>query len=192
MTETIVVLTEDTLAAADVEHITALHAGRDARYHVLVPADTERNLLVSLIDHLSLGEMREALDEARAAPTTSDVPVGAVVLDESGRVIGRGRNRREADADPTAHAELLALRHLADRIDSGAIDTVLIHDATSDASVTASPQGVVREGAPWDAGEGNLAEAVRSSLASGRAVRAGRAWVATAAANRASGLKPYL
>jgi tRNA(adenine34) deaminase len=54
--------------------------------------------------------MREALEEARAAPTTSDVPVGAVVLDESGAVVGRGRNRREADADPTGHAELLALR----------------------------------------------------------------------------------
>jgi tRNA(adenine34) deaminase len=54
--------------------------------------------------------MREALDEARAAVTTSDVPIGAVVLDPSGEVIGRGRNRREADGDPTAHAEVLALR----------------------------------------------------------------------------------
>ena len=57
--------------------------------------------------------MREALDEARAALATDDVPIGAVVLDPSGAVIGRGRNRREADADPTAHAEVVALREAA-------------------------------------------------------------------------------
>jgi tRNA(adenine34) deaminase len=67
---------------------------------------------------VSLGErwdaaMRAALDEARAASGASDVPVGAVVLDASGAVIGRGRNRREVDADPTAHAEVVALREAA-------------------------------------------------------------------------------
>ena len=51
-----------------------------------------------------------ALDEAVAAPLTGDVPVGAVVVDPSGQVIGRGHNAREAQQDPTAHAELLALR----------------------------------------------------------------------------------
>ena len=60
--EIILVLTEDTLTAADVEHITALHPDDDVRYQVLVPAETERNMLVSLVDHLSLGELREALD----------------------------------------------------------------------------------------------------------------------------------
>lgn len=54
-----------------------------------------------------------ALVEARAALETQDVPVGAVVLDASGAVIGRGRNRREADGDPTAHAEVLAIREAA-------------------------------------------------------------------------------
>lgn len=57
--------------------------------------------------------MREAFAEARAALTTSDVPIGAVVLDPSGAVVGTGRNRREADADPTAHAEVVALREAA-------------------------------------------------------------------------------
>jgi tRNA(adenine34) deaminase len=57
--------------------------------------------------------MRSALDEARTAVATSDVPVGAVVLDAAGREIGRGRNRREADRDPTAHAEVIALRAAA-------------------------------------------------------------------------------
>jgi tRNA(adenine34) deaminase len=59
------------------------------------------------------GAMRQALDEARAAVATGDVPIGAVVLDEDGTLLGRGRNAREADADPTAHAEVLALREAA-------------------------------------------------------------------------------
>jgi len=57
--------------------------------------------------------MRAALDEARAASATSDVPVGAVLLDDSGAILGRGRNEREAYADPTAHAEVVALRAAA-------------------------------------------------------------------------------
>ncbi|MGA8209420.1 MAG: tRNA adenosine(34) deaminase TadA [Nocardioidaceae bacterium] len=57
--------------------------------------------------------MREALAEARAAAATADVPVGAVVVDRGGVVLGRGRNRREADADPTGHAEVVALRQAA-------------------------------------------------------------------------------
>ncbi len=57
--------------------------------------------------------MRAALREAQAALATSDVPVGAVVLDETGQVVARGRNRREADADPTGHAEVVALRRAA-------------------------------------------------------------------------------
>ncbi len=57
--------------------------------------------------------MRAALEEARAARETGDVPVGAVVLDASGAVIARGRNRREADGDPTAHAEIVAIRAAA-------------------------------------------------------------------------------
>ena len=57
--------------------------------------------------------MREALGEARAALATSDVPIGAVVVDPDGTVVGTGRNRREADHDPTAHAEVVALRQAA-------------------------------------------------------------------------------
>jgi tRNA(adenine34) deaminase len=58
--------------------------------------------------------MRAALVEAAAALATDDVPVGAVVVDEHGRVVGRGRNRREADDDPTAHAEVVAIRQAAE------------------------------------------------------------------------------
>jgi tRNA(adenine34) deaminase len=54
-----------------------------------------------------------ALEEARGALATGDVPIGAVVLDPAGEVIGRGRNVREAAADPTGHAEVVALREAA-------------------------------------------------------------------------------
>jgi hypothetical protein len=64
VTETILLLTEDALTTADAERITDLHADEDVRYRALVPADTEQNLLVSIVDHLSLGELREALDAA--------------------------------------------------------------------------------------------------------------------------------
>jgi tRNA(adenine34) deaminase len=57
--------------------------------------------------------MRLALDEARGALSTGDVPIGAVVLDPAGAVIGRGRNVREAVADPTGHAEVVAIREAA-------------------------------------------------------------------------------
>ena len=57
--------------------------------------------------------MAEALTEARAAALHDDVPVGAVVLSPEGLIVGRGHNRREIDGDPTAHAEVLALRDAA-------------------------------------------------------------------------------
>lgn len=58
--------------------------------------------------------MRLALREARRA--AGDVPVGAVVLDPSGRLLGAGRNERERTGDPTAHAEIVALRQAAVRL----------------------------------------------------------------------------
>lgn len=57
--------------------------------------------------------MRLALTEADAALVTEDVPIGAVVLSPTGEVIGTGRNVREADHDPTGHAEVVALRAAA-------------------------------------------------------------------------------
>jgi len=57
--------------------------------------------------------MRRALDLAAGAAADGDVPVGALVLDESGIVIGSGQNTRERDGDPTGHAEIVALRQAA-------------------------------------------------------------------------------
>nr|MCW2728180.1 tRNA-specific adenosine deaminase [Aeromicrobium sp.] len=57
--------------------------------------------------------MGEALDLARSTAGDGDVPVGALVVDPGGDVIGRGRNTRERDADPTGHAEVVAIREAA-------------------------------------------------------------------------------
>ena len=66
--------------------------------------------------------MTLALDEARAALATGDVPVGAVVLDAAGAVIARGRNLREAEQDPSGHAEIVALRAAAAALGSWRLD----------------------------------------------------------------------
>jgi tRNA(adenine34) deaminase len=66
--------------------------------------------------------MRLALEEAHAALVTDDVPIGAVVVGPNGDIISRGRNAREARVDPTAHAEILALRAAADVLGSWRLD----------------------------------------------------------------------
>jgi len=66
--------------------------------------------------------MAEALAQARLAVGHDDVPVGAVVVDPEGRVIGRGRNRREVDADPSAHAEVVAIREAAATLGTWRLD----------------------------------------------------------------------
>src|SRR4051794_29222587 len=68
----------------------------DTRYHMRMDHDAR---------------MREALDLARAAAEAGEVPIGAIVVhDPTGRVVGRGFNRRLLDHDPTAHAEIVAMR----------------------------------------------------------------------------------
>ncbi len=60
--------------------------------------------------------MRQALDLALTAADSDDVPVGAIVIDADGLVIGRGRNTRERDADPTGHAEIVAIREATEAL----------------------------------------------------------------------------
>ena len=62
------------------------------------------------------GWMGEALEVAAGSLASGDVPVGALVVSASGSVLATGRNRREADGDPTAHAELLAIRSAAGEV----------------------------------------------------------------------------
>lgn len=66
--------------------------------------------------------MRSALSIARGAFSTGDVPVGAVVINKDGVVIGQGSNEREANNDPTAHAEIVAIRSAASRLQKSRLD----------------------------------------------------------------------
>lgn len=66
--------------------------------------------------------MREALAEGLAASAHDDVPIGALVLGPDGEVIGRGRNERELHGDPTAHAEIVAMREAARALGTWRLD----------------------------------------------------------------------
>ena len=70
--------------------------------------------------------MTVALEEARAAAAAGDVPVGAVIVAPTiDKIIGRGRNRRELDRDPTAHAEVVALREAARALNQWRVEATL-------------------------------------------------------------------
>ncbi len=66
--------------------------------------------------------VRAALDEARRAAASGEVPIGAVVLSSAGEVLGVGSNQREATHDPTAHAEVVALRAAAQSLGTWRLD----------------------------------------------------------------------
>lgn len=66
--------------------------------------------------------MKAALALAATAPKSDDVPVGAIVINKDGVVIGRGCNEREANNDPTAHAEIVAIRSATERLQKSRLD----------------------------------------------------------------------
>ena len=66
--------------------------------------------------------MRDAIAIASSATSTGDVPVGAIVINKDGIVIGKGFNEREANNDPTAHAEIVAIRNAASRLQNSRLD----------------------------------------------------------------------
>ena len=66
--------------------------------------------------------MAQAIAIARKALATGDVPVGAIVVDSDGAIIGSGANEREANNDPTAHAEVVAIRSAAQSLKSSRLD----------------------------------------------------------------------
>ena len=70
--------------------------------------------------------METALVEARLAGAAGDVPVGAIVVADDGTIIGRGHNRREQRGDPTAHAEIEALRDAAHVIGHWRVEATLV------------------------------------------------------------------
>jgi tRNA(adenine34) deaminase len=66
--------------------------------------------------------MQEAISLAKEAATKGDVPVGALVVDDVGTILGMGANLREQDNDPTAHAEIVAIRNAASKIGNYRLD----------------------------------------------------------------------
>jgi tRNA(adenine34) deaminase len=66
--------------------------------------------------------MREALLVAKSALATGDVPVGAIIVNKDGVIVGKGFNEREANNDPTAHAEVVAIRNAAARLQNSRLD----------------------------------------------------------------------
>jgi len=66
--------------------------------------------------------MDQAIEIARQAIATGDVPVGAIVVNKDGEIIGEGSNEREANNDPTAHAEIVAIRSATSRIQNSRLD----------------------------------------------------------------------
>ena len=66
--------------------------------------------------------MRHAIELAKEAAQSDDVPVGAIVINPDGQIVGRGNNRREVDQDPTAHAEIVALKEAANAHDNWRLD----------------------------------------------------------------------
>lgn len=70
--------------------------------------------------------MRMALAEAKLAGASGDIPIGAVVTGAEGRVLGTGRNLREAEHDPSGHAEIVALRHAAAALGTSRLDGCIL------------------------------------------------------------------
>jgi hypothetical protein len=104
----IVLLTEEALGAADAERLVGLHAGETVQYRVLVPADTGRNLLADVLDHLSLLELREALEAVapRRSGHADDGRVQAAQALEASltelRAVGASALGHVAEGDPVA------------------------------------------------------------------------------------------
>jgi tRNA(adenine34) deaminase len=70
--------------------------------------------------------MQAALSLAKVAADKGDVPVGAIVVNEAGEILGTGKNLREQNNDPTAHAEVIAIRQAAEKIGSWRLDDLTI------------------------------------------------------------------
>jgi len=70
--------------------------------------------------------MQAALSLAKVAADKGDVPIGAIVVNEAGEILGTGQNLREQSNDPTAHAEVIAIRQAAEKIGSWRLDDLTI------------------------------------------------------------------
>lgn len=117
MAASIVLLTEQALTAADAERLVGLYAPDTPRYRVLVPADTGRSLLADVLDHLSLLELREALDAVRGHD--DDRATAAKALDASLtelRTLGVTTDGYVVEGDPVAALQAVLDREPADEV----------------------------------------------------------------------------
>ena len=87
--------------------------------------------------------MRLALDEAEKALASGDVPIGAIAV-YNREVIGRGYNRREADHDPTAHAEMIAMRQAAQHLGNWHLDGVTLYSTLEPCTMCAGAMVLAR------------------------------------------------
>jgi tRNA(adenine34) deaminase len=87
--------------------------------------------------------MREALDEARVAGERGEVPVGAIAV-HKGYVVGRGHNRKEELADPSAHAEMIALREAAQVLGSWRLSDVTLYSTMEPCAMCAGAMVLAR------------------------------------------------
>jgi len=76
------------------------------------------------VDYKAL--MQQAISLAKEAAIKGDVPVGALVVDDAGTILGQGANSREQDNDPTAHAEIVAIRNAAKKLGNYRLDDLTI------------------------------------------------------------------
>jgi hypothetical protein len=130
----VLVLTEDTLTSADVDHITRLHADDPVAYRVLVPADTERNVVTSIIDHLGMGELRRAWDDLLGREPDARQATATAVEQLEGSVKALRGAGVEADGVVTDDDPLPALRAEVARLGGEA--------AAPGAAVAQGPAGV--------------------------------------------------
>jgi len=70
--------------------------------------------------------MQQAISFAQEVKSSGDVPVGALIVNEAGEIVSLGKNEREKDNDPTAHAEILAIRNASEKIGSWRLDDLTL------------------------------------------------------------------
>jgi tRNA(adenine34) deaminase len=66
--------------------------------------------------------MQQAIAIAQEVKSSGDVPVGALIVNDAGEILSSGKNEREKDNDPTAHAEIVAIRKASEKLDSWRLD----------------------------------------------------------------------
>jgi hypothetical protein len=118
VTASIVVLTEQALGSDDASRLVALHSAEHPRYRVLVPADVHQNLLADVLDHLSLLELRQALDAVRGREgTTRDSAEEALATSlEQLRAAEATADGMIVKGDPVAAVEAALVQEPADEL----------------------------------------------------------------------------